>query len=236
MGKDKTARRILQRFYWPTVFKDVAEYCCSCETCSCETCQKSSHKKPLVPLPIIGVPFQRIAMDIIGPLPRSRSGNPYVLVICDYATWYPEAIPLCTIDAENIAGELIQLFSRVGVPEELLTDQGSNFTSQLLKEVNRLLKISSIWTSPYHPQTDGLVERFNQTLKTMLRNSKILIFCACIMNTCKSMNRRWHRRKRHGGAFKRYSSRDSDGGYTNKSRKNDDVKYFSGKITLLSHL
>ena len=86
MGKDKTARRILQRFYWPTVFKDVAEYCCSCETCSCETCQKSSHKKPLVPLPIIGVPFQRIAMDIIGPLPRSRSGNPYVLVICDYAT------------------------------------------------------------------------------------------------------------------------------------------------------
>ena len=71
MGKDKTARRILQRFYWPTVFKDVAEYCRSCETC-----QKSSHKKPrhppLVPLPIIGVPFQRIAMDIIGPLPRSR--------------------------------------------------------------------------------------------------------------------------------------------------------------------
>ena len=83
-------------------------------------------------------------MDIIGPLPRSMSGNPYVLVICDYATRYPEAIPLCTIDTENIAEELIQLFSRVGVPEELLTDQGSNFTSQLLKEVNRLLKISSI--------------------------------------------------------------------------------------------
>ena len=110
MGKDKTARRILQRFYWPTVFKDVAEYCRSCETC-----QKSSHKKPrhapLVPLPIIGVPFQMIAMDIIGPLPRSRSGNRYVLVICDYATRYPEAIPLRTIDAENIAEELIQLFS-----------------------------------------------------------------------------------------------------------------------------
>ena len=55
------------------------------------------------------------------------------------------------------------------MPEEILTDQGNNFTSQLLKEVYRLLKISSIWTSPYHPQTGGLVERFNQTLKTMLR-------------------------------------------------------------------
>ena len=133
MGKDKTARRILQRFYWPTVFKDVAEY-----YRSCETCQKSSRKKPrhapLVPLPIIGVPFQRIAMDIIGPLPQSRSGNRYVLVICDYATRYPEAIPLRSIDAENVAEELIQLFARVGVPEEILTDQGSNFTSQLLKE------------------------------------------------------------------------------------------------------
>ena len=62
-------------------------------------------------------------MDIIGPLPRSRSGNRYVLVICDYATRFPEAIPLRNIDVENIAEELIQLFARVGVPEEILTDQ-----------------------------------------------------------------------------------------------------------------
>ena len=110
-------------------------------------------------------------MDIVGPLPRSRTGNRYILVLCDYATRYPEAIPLRTIDAEHIAEQLIGVFARVGVPQEILTDQGSNFTSQLLAELYRLLHVQSIRTSPYHPQTDGLVERFNQTLKSMLRKS-----------------------------------------------------------------
>ena len=101
--------------------------------------QKSSNKgvpkAPLVPLPIVSTPFEKIAMDIVGPLPRSRSGHWYILVICDYSTRYPEAIPLRSIDAEHIAEELI---ARVG---EVLTDQGSNFTSKLLSELYRLLKI-----------------------------------------------------------------------------------------------
>ena len=168
MGKEKTRRRILQRFYWPTLYKDVEEYC-KC----CLQCQKSNNKgvqwAPLIPLPIVGEPFKRIAMDIIGPLPKSRSGNRFILVICDYATRYPEAIPLKRIDAEHIAEELVQVFARVGMPQEILTDQGSNFTSQLLAELYQLLHIHPIRTTPYHPQTDGLVERFNQTLKAMLR-------------------------------------------------------------------
>ena len=110
-------------------------------------------------------------MDNVGPLPRSRTGNRYILVLCDYATCYPEAIPLRTIDAKHIAEQLIGVFARVGVPQEILTDQGSNFTSQLLAELYRLLHVQSIRMSPYHPQTDGLVERFNQTLKSMLRKS-----------------------------------------------------------------
>ena len=81
--------------------------------------------------------------------------------------WYPEAIPLRTIDAEHVAEELIKLFARVGVPQEILTDQGSNFTSQLLAELYRLLHVHAIRTSLYHPQTDGLVERFDQTLKNI---------------------------------------------------------------------
>lgn len=78
---------------------------------------------------------------------------------------------LHSIDAEHIAEELVNLFARVGVPKEILTDQGSNFRSQLLQEVYRLLHVQPIRTSPYHPQTDGLVERSNQTLKTMLRKT-----------------------------------------------------------------
>ena len=76
-----------------------------------------------------------------------------MLVICDYATWYPEPIPLRYIDAGYIAEELVNVFSRVGVPKEILTDQGANFTSELLRELYQLLHIHSIRTSPYHPQT-----------------------------------------------------------------------------------
>ena len=170
LGRDKTTRRVLQRFYWPTVYRDIAQYCRRCGAC-----QKTSGKKlvrvPLIPLPVIAQPFQRIAMDIVGPLPRSEKGNRYVLVVCDYATRYPEAVPMRHIDAASVADELIKIFSRVGVPQEILTDQGSNFTSQLLAELYRMLHVKPIRTTPYHPQTDGLVERFNQTLKLMLRKT-----------------------------------------------------------------
>ena len=170
MGRDKTAQRILQRFYWPTVYKDTADYCRSCAECQ-KSRQQKVKRAPLMPLPIIGEPFARIAMDIVGPLPRSRAGHRFILVICDYATRYPEAVPLRSIDAEHVAEELIKFFARVGIPKEILTDQGSNFVSQLLTEVYRLLHIHPIRTTPYHPQTDGLVERFNKTLKSMLRRA-----------------------------------------------------------------
>ena len=75
---------------------------------------------------------------------------------------------VCT-DAHRVAEELIVFFSRMGIPREILSDQGTNFMSQLLKEIYRLLHIHPIRTTPYHPQTDGLVERFNKTLKSMLK-------------------------------------------------------------------
>ena len=150
--------------------KDVADWCRSCETC--QKCRKHRvPRAPIIPLPVVAEPFSRVAMDIIGPLPRSRSGNRYVLVVCDYGTKYPEAIPLRSIEAETIAEKLLKIFSRVGIPHEILTDQGINFQSQLLRELYRLLHIETLRTSPYHPQTDGLVERFNQTLKSMLRKT-----------------------------------------------------------------
>ncbi|KAK7938780.1 hypothetical protein WMY93_002106 [Mugilogobius chulae] len=111
------------------------------------------------PLPVISTPFRRIAMDIVGPLVKSSSGHQYILVISDYATRFPEAFPLRTITAPAVLRALIQLFSRVGLPDEILTDQGTNFTSRLMHLFQQQLGITSIKTSPYHPQTDGLVER-----------------------------------------------------------------------------
>ncbi len=108
-------------------------------------------------------------MDVVGPLERSKTGNRYLLVITDYATRYPEVFPLKIVRARNVAICLVQLFSRVGFPRTIVTDQGSNFMSKLLKQVYQLLGIKGLRTTPYHPQTDGLVERFNQTLKQMLR-------------------------------------------------------------------
>lgn len=91
-------------------------------------------------------------------------------MIVDYATRYPEAYPLRKATAPAIAERLINLFSRYGIPREILTDQGSNFMSELLKEIYKLIGSKSIRTSP---QTDGLVERYNQTLKSMLK--KVLL-------------------------------------------------------------
>ena len=168
LRRNKTIQRVLQRFFWPNVTREISRFCKACPQC-----QKATTKRvcpvPLIPLPIMDIPFKRMAMDIVGPLPRSRSGSKYLLVLCDYATRYPEAIPLRSTETERVAEALVTFFSRVGIPEEILTDQGSNFTSKLMKEVYALLGIKPIRMSPYHPQTDGLVERFNQTLKAMLR-------------------------------------------------------------------
>ena len=172
LGKKKTTDRVLQRFYWPTMYRDIAEWCRTCDSCQ-KTSNRGVNRAPLIPLPIISQPFKRIAMDIVRPLPRSRQGNRFVLVICDYATRYPEAVPMKNLDAGSVAEELIKVFSRVGVPQEILTDQGTNFTSKLLTELYKMLHVQPIRTTPYHPQTDGLVERFNQTLKMMIRKTAV---------------------------------------------------------------
>ena len=168
LGVDKTYERIVARFYWPGVRRAVADFCRGCEICQ-KTAPRPAQRNPLIPLPIIDVPFSRIAMDIVGPLPKSSRGHRYMLVIVDYATRYPEAIPLRAASAKAIAHELFMLFSRVGICDTILTDQGSNFMSRVLKLLYKWLNVKRIRTSVYHPQTDGLVERFNQTLKKMLK-------------------------------------------------------------------
>uniref|UniRef100_A0A8C5BI86 Gypsy retrotransposon integrase-like protein 1 n=1 Tax=Gadus morhua TaxID=8049 RepID=A0A8C5BI86_GADMO len=168
LGMDKTRERVLARFYWPGVKGDVVRYCQSCPECQ-RTARRPTARNPLIPMPIIEVPFERIALDIVGPLPKTSRGHRYILVIVDYATRYPEALPLRATTTKAVARELMLLFSRVGIAREVLTDQGSCFMSRVMKQLLSLLQVSQLRTSVYHPQTDGLVERFNKTLKQMLK-------------------------------------------------------------------
>uniref|UniRef100_K7EYA7 Gypsy retrotransposon integrase-like protein 1 n=1 Tax=Pelodiscus sinensis TaxID=13735 RepID=K7EYA7_PELSI len=168
LGREKTQQRVLQRFFWPGVYRAVRDFCDSCPQCQL-TAPAGIPRAPLIPLPVVGVPFERVAFDLVGPVEKSGRGHQFILVLIDYATRYPEAVPLRSTTASVIAGELVKIFARVGLPREVLTDQGPNVTSRVMSELCRMLRIKTLRTSVYHPQTDGLVERFNKTLKAMIR-------------------------------------------------------------------
>jgi hypothetical protein len=138
-------------------------------------CQKTAKKgrqgkAPLGSMPKIDVPFKRIAIDLVGPIvPCSERKHRYILTVVDYATRYPEAVALTNIDTITVAEALVDIYSRMGVPEEVLSDNGTQFVSNIMKEVSRLLSIHQIQSSPYHPICNGLVEKMNDTLKTILK-------------------------------------------------------------------
>ena len=124
------------------------------------------YRVPLQPLPVMEEPFRRVAVDIVGPLQRTKQGNKYVLTFMDFATRYPEAIPLRKIDAATLPN-LHKARATTGNP----SNQGSNFMSHLMKRVTEILGINRIRTSPYHPQTNGMLEWFHATLKSMIQKS-----------------------------------------------------------------
>ena len=170
MGMRRTKVKILSEFWWPGLDKDIRNYCRSCDVCQKTVAKGKVSSIPLGKMPIIDTPFSRVAVDLIGPIhPPTDDGNRFILTVIDYATRYPEAKALKKIDTETVAEALVEIYSRVGIPREILTDQGKQFTSDLMKEVGRLLTINQLTTTPYHPSCNGLVERFNGTLKTMLR-------------------------------------------------------------------
>ena len=170
LGTKKTLDRVVAEFFWPGICGDVARFCKSCDICQ-RTIQKGRVSKvPLGKLPFIDTPFKRVAVDIVGPIePRSEKRNRYILTMIDYATRYPEAVALPSIETERVAEALVEMFSRVGIPDEMLTDCGSQFTAEVMKVVSRLLSLQQLTTTPYHPMCNGLVERFHATMKQMLR-------------------------------------------------------------------
>nr|XP_054751019.1 uncharacterized protein LOC129256850 isoform X2 [Lytechinus pictus] len=169
-GAKKTLQKVLTNFFWPGITTDITRFCRSCDVCQRTISKGRVPKVPLGKMPLIEVPFDRIAVDIVGPIhPVTEQKNRYILTVIDYATRYPEAIPLQNIEAERVAEALVSIFTRVGIPKEMLTDQGSQFTSEVMKQVSKLLSVKQFTTSPYHPAANGLVERFNGTLKQMIK-------------------------------------------------------------------
>ena len=130
LGAKKTEFRILPNFFWPGLPQDVIRFCRSCDVCQRTVKRGSVKKVPLGSMPLIDTPFKRVAVDIVGPIaPPSKAGHRYILTLIDYTTRYPEAVPLKKITTEAVAEAILDIYSRVGIPEEVLTDQGTQFMS-----------------------------------------------------------------------------------------------------------
>ena len=171
MGVAKTKARLSPHSYWPHIAKQVTQYVRSCDVCQRLGKGQKPHSAPLIPLPLVTEPYSRIAIDIVGPLPSCpKSGNHFILTVLDWATHYLEAIPLPDHTAQRVATAVANVFSRFGFPNECLSDQGTNFMSQLVQIFVQDFKITQIRCSVWHPQSNGSCERFHGTLKYMIRS------------------------------------------------------------------
>ncbi|GFN81858.1 Pol polyprotein [Plakobranchus ocellatus] len=130
---------------------------------------RSDRPAPFQPVTLVETPFQRVIIDIVGPLPVSQNRYEYILTLVDLSTRWAEEVPLRHISAKDVAQSLFDLFCRLGFPCEIQSDRGQQFMSQVLREFNSLTNIKHFLSSPYHPQTNGVVERFHSTPKGMLR-------------------------------------------------------------------
>ena len=113
-------------------------------------------------------PFEALAFDIVGPMPKGKGGCRFLLTAICMASKWPEAIPLRSITAKAVAEGMIEIFARTGIPLQLLSDQGSQFVGSLVTKLCRNLNIDKIKTTPYHPECNGVVERMHGTLGAML--------------------------------------------------------------------
>ena len=170
LGVRKTYNRVLQHFFWPGLKRDVAKWCKECHTCQLGgKPNQNIPQAPLHPIPAFDEPFSHIIIDCVGPLPKTKSQNEYLLTIMCSSTRFPEAIPLRSIKTNTILKALIKFFTLFGLPKSIQSDQGTNFMAHAFQQVMNQLGIKQYKSSAYHPESQGALERFHQTLKTMIK-------------------------------------------------------------------
>ena len=170
LGVRKTYNRVLQHFFWPGLKRDVAKWCKECHTCQLGgKPNQNIPQAPLHPIPAFDEPFSHIIIDCVGPLPKTKSQNEYLLTIMCSSTRFPEAIPLRSIKTNTILRALIKFFTLFGLPKSIQSDQGTNFMAHAFQQVMNQLGIKQYKSSAYHPESQGALERFHQTLKTMIK-------------------------------------------------------------------
>lgn len=163
-----TMKNLLKDYWWEGMGRDVRKVVNSCQTCQFLGPKPQVHRAPLYPIKVAG-PFHTVGIDYIGPLPETDKGNRYIVVCVDYLTKWVEAkaVPIATAfeTAEFLYNDVI---ARHGCPRRIISDQGTHFVNKTIEVLCKEWKISQKLASAYHPQTNGLVERFNQTVKKVL--------------------------------------------------------------------
>ena len=167
VSRDRLYALLKEQYYWKGMFKDINDWVAACPKCS--SVKTNIPKRNGLLQPIVTVkPFEIVAVDIMGPLTVSEEGYKYLLNCVDLFTSWPEAVPLKSLTAGETSRAFQKIITRHSAPENVLTDQGTAFTSKIFGRLCKQYNINHIQSSAYHHQTLGKVERFNKYMENTL--------------------------------------------------------------------
>nr|CAD2147159.1 unnamed protein product [Meloidogyne enterolobii] len=170
LGEKRTLEKIKRSMFWDKMSEEISSFVKNCDACQRrKIIGLHQSKEPICPIEPAGRPFQRVHVDLMGPLPMAKSGYKYILMIVDSFSKMMIPVPL----REQLAGTVMEaiithLITKFGVPECLVSDQGTQFLSTIFKDVSELFGIKLQTTTPYHQSANGQCERYNRTLADMI--------------------------------------------------------------------